>query len=53
MYRQCTRNFSNLLDEIEKVDYNFDAENDHESSDEEEAQGVEALPQIGGKMKSN
>ena len=53
MYRQCTRNFSNLLDEIEKVDYNFDVENDHESSDEEEMQNDDALPQIGEKMKPN
>lgn len=34
-YRVCTRNFTNLLDEIEKVDYNFDIE-DGESSEEED-----------------
>ena len=35
MYRVCTRNFTNLLDEIEKVDYNFEVDMD-DSSDEEE-----------------
>ena len=32
-YRICTRNFVNLLDEIEKVDYNFEEVDD--SSDDE------------------
>ena len=36
-YRTCTRNFTNHFDEIEKVDYNFDVDED-ETSDEDDNQ---------------
>ena len=35
VYRVCTRNFTNILDEIEKVDYNY-FENEEEDSDEDQ-----------------